>query len=237
VQPSLPLDPKRVYDILYGAYGPQHWWPGDTPLEIAVGAILTQNTAWHNVAIAIGNLRDAGLLSLDGLLTAPEKQVKAAIRPAGFHNVKYRRLCSLLRLLGEHGGLEALEAGPTGELRALLLMANGVGPETADSILLYAFGRPLFVVDRYTRRLMTRLGHVWAESANYDSLQSWFMEALGDDARVLNEYHALIVAHGKARCGALPRCAGCPLADTCTWLPGTLAPLAAGLQPPPAPGV
>jgi endonuclease-3 related protein len=224
VQPALPLNPQRVYDILYGAYGPQHWWPGDTPLEITVGAVLTQNTSWHNVAIAIGNLKDADLLSLDALLAAKEAQVKAAIRPAGFHNLKYRRLLALLRMLDAQGGLEALEDRPTGELRALLLTVNGIGPETADSILLYALGRPLFVVDRYTRRIMTRLGYAWTAFADYDGLQRWFMDALGDDARVLNEYHALIVAHGKTRCRVTPRCEGCPFTDACTHLPRTLSP-------------
>ncbi|MHB1319171.1 MAG: hypothetical protein ACYCYF_11185, partial [Anaerolineae bacterium] len=157
--------PRDIFERLLKAYGPQHWWPGDTPFEVTVGAVLTQNTAWHNVSIAIGNLKAAGLLNLDGLLSAPAEQVSQMIRPAGFYRVKTVRLLNLLEALKEHGGLNALQTLSTEETRGVLLAVNGVGPETADCILLYALGRPVFVVDSYTRRLMVRLGHAWANAA------------------------------------------------------------------------
>jgi len=210
-----PLNARQLYAQLYAGYGPQHWWPGETPFEITVGAVLTQNTAWQNVAIAIENLRSADLLNARALADAPEGQVKEAIRPAGFYNVKYTRLRNLLAAIEREGGLETMRTWPTEALRECLLAVNGVGPETADSILLYAFCRPVFVVDSYTRRLLTRLGHIWAQDVPYATVQQWFVDTIDPDASVYNEYHALIVAHGKARCRARPRCAGCPLSGSC----------------------
>jgi endonuclease-3 related protein len=222
---------------LLETYGPQHWWPGDTPLEVIVGAVLTQNTAWHNVSIAIGNLKSAELLNLDALLCAPADQVQEALRPSGFYRVKTVRLLNLLHALREHGGLEGLQSVPTREMRAILLAVNGIGPETADGILLYAFGRPTFVIDSYTRRLMMRLGHVWATTAPYDDLQRWFADALGADPSLYNEYHALIVQHGKTRCRVKPVCTDCPLLHACVRGVGTTDSITTRVQPPARDGV
>ena len=209
------MDANEILDTLLMAYGPQRWWPGDTPLEIMVGAVLTQNTAWRNVARAIANLKHDNLLSLDALLEARPDEVRAAIRPAGFQNVKYARLLALLRFVADTGGLESLTALPVAGLRPALLKVHGIGPETADSILLYALGRAVVVVDRYMRRLMQRLGHGWAAAAPYDEVQRWFVTGLPADADTYGELHALIVQHGKEHCRARPVCEGCPLHYRC----------------------
>lgn len=206
---------SQLYKTLIETYGPQDWWPGDSPLEIMVGAVLTQNTSWNNVAIAIANVRSRDLLTLDALLSATPEEVKAAIRPAGFHNVKYDRLTALLHFVTTGGGIDSLMRWPTETLGPALLEVRGVGPETADSILLYVFGRPAFVVDKYTRRLLTRLGHAWATAAPYKAVQEWFVDGLEPDATLYGEYHALIVQHGKAHCRARPFCPGCPLEGCC----------------------
>jgi len=207
---------RWVYERLYGRYGPQHWWPGETQLEIIIGAVLTQNTAWTNVARAIGNLKALGLLDLDRLLLASEEQVKEAIRPSGYYNLKYRRLMSVLRYLhAKDSDWTYFQKAPLEQLRRELLSIWGVGPETADSILLYAFGRPVFVVDAYTRRILTRLGRTWAASAPYAEVQRYFMVHLAEDVRLLNEYHALIVVHGKQTCRKKPLCVACCLATRC----------------------
>jgi len=206
----------QIFDLLRSAYGPQKWWPADTPFEVIVGAVLTQNTAWHNVAQAIGNLKREGLLQPGLLLHAERETVKALIGPAGYYNVKYDRLMNLLRFLNGQGrDLEAFRDLPLEELRSDLLRVNGVGPETADSILLYAFERPVFVVDAFTRRLFSRLGYGWMEKASYDEVQGFFMEALPRDTGLCNEFHALIVTHSKDACKKKPRCAGCCLFSLC----------------------
>jgi endonuclease-3 related protein len=207
---------SKVYDLLLAALGPQHWWPGDTPFEVIVGAVLTQNTAWHNVALAIANLKREGLLHPGLLLHAERERVKALIAPAGYYNVKYDRLMNLLRFLdGQGRDLERFRNLPLEQARADLLEVNGVGPETADSILLYAFERPVFVVDAYTRRLFSRLGYGWMEQASYDEVQGFFMEALPRDTVLYNEFHALIVIHSKDTCKKKPRCEGCCLSSLC----------------------
>ncbi len=206
----------EVHDLLLAAYGPQNWWPGDTPFEVIVGAVLTQNTAWRNVAQAIGNLKRENLLEPKALLHAEPDRVKALITPAGYYNVKYDRLMNLLRFLDGQGmDLEKLRRLPLDELRAGLLEVKGVGPETADSILLYAFQRPVFVVDAYTRRLFFRLGYEWMERASYDEVQRFFMEALPRDTSLYNESHALIVVHNKDTCKKKPLCEGCCLWSLC----------------------
>jgi endonuclease-3 related protein len=210
------LSPVEVFGLLLAAYGPQHWWPGDTPFEVMVGAILTHNTVWHNVAQAIGNLKREGLLQANSLLHARPERVKALITPAGYYNVKYDRLMGLLRYLASHGlDLEELRHLPLTQLRDELLAVKGVGPETADSILLYALGRPVFVVDAYTRRLFSRLGHDWMEEATYDEVQGFFLEALPRDTALYNEFHALIVVHCKDTCKKKPHCEGCCLLSLC----------------------
>ena len=209
-------DLSEVYGLLFAAHGPQNWWPGDTPFEVIVGAVLTQNTAWHNVALAVANLKREGLLHPGSLLDAERERVKARIAPAGYYNVKYDRLMNLLRFLDGQGmDLERFRNLPLEQVRADLLEVNGVGPETADSILLYAFERPVFVVDAYTRRLFSRLGYPWMERASYDQVQGFFMAALPRDTGLYNEYHALIVFHSKDTCKKKPRCAGCCLFSLC----------------------
>jgi endonuclease-3 related protein len=206
----------QIYDLLRTSYGPQHWWPGETPFEVMVGAVLTQNTAWQNVAQAIANLKREGLLEPGALLQAEPNTVKALLGPAGYYNVKYNRLMSLLRFLDRHGrDLEGLRSLRLDELRVELLEVNGVGPETADSILLYALGLPVFVVDAYTRRLFSRLGYEWMEKASYDQVQRFFIEALHQDTAFYNEFHALIVVHSKGTCRKKPVCAGCCLLSLC----------------------
>jgi endonuclease-3 related protein len=203
----------QMFERLFSHFGPQHWWPGETPLEVAVGAVLTQNTNWANVAKAIANLKAAGALSLKQMLALAPADLAQLIRPAGYYNLKEKRLRNLLDFLAldSQGGLAALAARPLAQARAELLGVKGVGPETADSILLYACGQPTFVVDAYTFRALGRHGLVPA-SADYHGLRALFMASLPHEARLFNEFHALLVTLGKEHCkkGA-PRCQGCPL--------------------------
>jgi endonuclease-3 related protein len=212
---TVPLNAHDLYQRLLAAYGPQDWWPAETPLEVVVGAVLTQNTAWRNVALAIEQLRARRLLELEALLAAPEGELKDAIRSSGFYNIKYERLRHVLAFLRERGGIAGAAALPGEPLRAELLAVPGVGPETADSILLYALDKPFFVVDSYTRRLLARLGHAWAERAPYAQVQGWFTGQMPPDTARYNEYHALIVQHCKEHCLKKPACPGCPLAERC----------------------
>jgi endonuclease-3 related protein len=201
-----------VYRLLFARWGPQYWWPGRTRLEIIVGAILTQNTAWANVEKAIRRLRKARALNIRRLHAADLKTLADWIRPAGYFNVKARRLRSFTQMMFDRfgGNLRRLFALETPALREVLLGVNGIGPETADSILLYAAGRPVFVVDAYTRRFMMRHGWIGAE-ATYDDIARFFTERISRDAVLYNEYHALIVALGKNLCRPKPRCEECPL--------------------------
>ena len=201
---------------MYTAYGPQRWWPGETALEIIVGAILTQSAAWTNVEKALSNLTAAGVLSPEGLRTLAEDQLAALIRPSGYFNAKASKLKAFVALLDERygGDLDRMLGSPVDELRAALLTTHGIGPETADSILLYAVGRPVFVIDAYTRRTFSRLG-LRPESDSYHGWQRLFMTVLPSDASLFNEYHALIVRHGKEVCRKRPLCARCPLAEVC----------------------
>lgn len=204
----------EVFRRLLERFGPQHWWPGDSPLEVMVGAVLTQNTAWPNVEKAIGKLKEDGLLSLSGLLSIPEEALAGLIRPCGYFKVKARRLKNLLTVGAQRGrgDLKEFLSLPTEELRETLLAVSGIGPETADSILLYAAGRPVFVVDAYTRRVLSR--HGWIRpKASYEEIQALFMERLPRDPSLYNEYHALFVALGKAHCRPSPSCQDCPLED------------------------
>ena len=203
---------SRFYDDLLAHFGSQHWWPGETPLEIAVGAILTQNTNWSNVEKAIARLRGAGALDWAVLRDLPEGRLADLIRPAGYYNVKSRRLKHFVEWLWTHhgGDLDALRRRPLGELRADLLAIHGIGPETADSILLYALGFPTFVVDAYTRRLLGRHGLLPGDG-DYEAVKSLFETHIPPDVAVYNEYHALIVATAKAHCRTRARCEGCPL--------------------------
>jgi len=189
-----------LYQRLYDAYGPQHWWPAETPFEVMVGAVLTQNTAWTNVEKAISNLQKADKMKLELMKKLTERRLARLIRPAGYFNVKARRLKNLCCWLSKQGGIEELSSWPSEELRTALLEVNGIGPETADDILLYAFERPVFVIDTYTRRLMKRLGLIEEEEKKYEVLRALFERALDPEPYLFNEYHALIVRHSKEKC-------------------------------------
>ncbi|MFZ5586993.1 MAG: endonuclease III domain-containing protein [Thermodesulfobacteriota bacterium] len=204
---------RELYRRLLDAFGPQGWWPGETPLEVLVGAVLTQNTNWGNVERAIMNLKAAGVLDFLALRGLPRPELAGLIRPAGYYNLKADRLGNLLDLLYRRFGADwrAVFALPLPEARALLLAAKGVGPETADSILLYAGGLPSFVIDAYTFRALTR--HGLGQGLDYHKLRALFMASLPVDSALYNEYHALLVRLGKERCKkGQPLCAGCPAA-------------------------
>jgi endonuclease-3 related protein len=203
---------KKIYVALLKSFGPQHWWPGDTPFEIMVGAVLTQNTNWGNVEKAIAQLKREGLLSLEAMRDVPVEKLAKAIRPAGYFNVKARRLKNLVYfIVHQYGGdLKKMKGEPSDVLRRQLLSVNGVGPETADSILLYALDKPVFVVDAYTRRFLRRHNLI-EEKADYHDIQRLFTDVLPADALVFNEYHALIVRLGKDVCRPSARCEVCPL--------------------------
>lgn len=211
---------RTVHDRLLAAFGPQHWWPGDTPFEVMVGAVLTQNTAWSNVERAIASLKAARALSCAAILARPQAEVAELIRPAGFFNVKARRLQALCDFLRDRDVADAPQelarAAPLPRLRQALLEVHGVGEETADSILLYALGLPSFVVDAYTRRIFARLG-LLAGGEPYAHIQARFHAHLPADVALYNEYHALIVALGKAHCRPRPRCGQCPLGPICPY--------------------
>jgi len=206
-----------IYQLLLSRFGPQGWWPGRTKTEIIIGAILTQNTNWQNVEKAIVNLKKAGLLNFTALDEASERTVAVCIRPAGYFNVKARRLKNFVRFFIKdmRSSWKALRVMPLNELRQKLLSVNGVGPETADSILLYALDRPVFVVDAYTKRIFSRYGLIDG-SADYGQIQRLFMDHLPADVKLFNEYHALLVRLAKEYCRSNPRCAGCPLQKTCS---------------------
>jgi endonuclease-3 related protein len=204
---------RETYSILYRRFGPQHWWPGDTPFEITVGAILTQNTNWGNVERAIANLKMARVLSPRKLYALPEKKLAGLIRPSGYFNVKAKRLRAFLSLLcGKYrGSLKRLFRLPLAELRAELLSVNGIGEETADSIILYAAEKPTFVVDAYTRRILSRHG-LCRPKAGYAEVKEVFESQLEPDVEIFNEYHALLVRLGKELCRSRnPLCVQCPL--------------------------
>lgn len=202
----------EICDRLLAAYGPQHWWPGETPFEVMVGAILTQNTNWTNVEKAIANLRSAGVLEPRRMRKLPPARLAALIRPAGYFNVKERRLRAFLDWFETRHDcdLAAVRALGLGTAREELLAVKGIGPETADSILLYALEQPTFVIDAYTYRILRR-HHLVGEETTYDEMKSLFEDNLPRDLRLYNEFHALLVHAGKESCRPTARCAGCPL--------------------------
>lgn len=204
----------EAYEKLFAAYGPQNWWPGETKFEILVGTVLVQNTAWRNVEKAIANLRDGGVLSPKKLHALPIVELSELIRPAGYYQVKAKRLRNLLELVVEQydGDLDAMFSGPQDVLREELLAVNGIGPETADAILLYVGEKPAFVVDTYAHRVLAR--HGWVEyEADYHAIQDQFVRELPAEPRLYNEYHALLVKVGKEHCKTAPQCDGCPLQE------------------------
>jgi endonuclease-3 related protein len=208
---------QEVYEALHAHFGPQHWWPGRTRWEVIVGAILTQNTSWANVERCLRRLRKEGALALPALRRMTRPALAARLRPVGYFNIKARRLKAFVDMMYNRfdGRVRRLFALDTPRLREVLLEVNGVGPETADSIVLYAGKRPVFVVDAYTRRFLVR--HGWLRpAAGYDEVAEFFTTRLPRDEKLFNEYHALIVALGKYLCRPKPRCEACPLRR---WLP------------------
>ena len=215
---SISLKPGRspvifnTYNLLHKIYGPQDWWPASTPFEVVVGAILTQNTSWSNVEKAIKGLKNKNLLSPVKLQKAPLKAIAAAIKPCGYYNIKTKRLKSFTEFLGGKykNRLENMKRVKLETLRAELLSINGIGPETCDSIMLYALNKPVFVVDAYTRRIVECLG-LADKKDDYDSVGLIFTGSLPRDYKLFNEYHALIVRHAKEVCRKKPECARCVL--------------------------
>jgi len=203
---------NEIYQMLFDCFGPQHWWPGQTQFEIITGAILTQNTNWANVEKAIANLKSANCLTPEKLHLLDVSQLAEYIRPAGYYNIKTKRLKNFINWLFENydGRLTNLETVDTDQLRAELLAINGIGFETADSILLYALARPVFVVDAYSARIAFR-HQLIAPDANYEQLRELFQSNLPEDTQLFNEYHALLVKVGKEFCRPKARCPGCPL--------------------------
>jgi len=211
---------KKLYSLLLKAYGKQNWWPAETPFEVCVGAILTQNTAWKNVERAIGNLKRENLLSPEAIAKLDIARLKELIKPAGFYNQKAERLKLFSKFIIESGGLEKLKRVPKEELRKMLLKLKGIGNETADSILLYAFEKPSFVVDAYTKRLLFRLGITEKEDESYMKVKTLFEKEIlpiKRNVHIYNEFHALIVEHSKVHCRKKPNCKGCPLAHLCRF--------------------
>jgi len=211
----------KVHDALLAHYGPQHWWPAHTAFEVMVGAVLTQNTAWTNVEKAIANLYAAQAMDAEVILHAPQRRVASWLRPAGYFNVKAKRLRNFCAWYVERGGEKKLRRLNTAAMRHELLSINGIGPETADDILLYAFHRPVFVIDAYTRRLLSRL-QLAAGDESYDDLRTHIEEHLKHASNgrrelvpLFNEYHALIVRHAKDVCKPRPRCGICCLSKRC----------------------
>lgn len=201
-----------IYHSLFERFGPQHWWPGETPFEMIIGAVLTQNTSWTNVEKAISSLKASGHFSPDKLFKLPAETLAGLIRSSGYFNIKAKRLKNFLSFLFEEyeGNIDKLLREDCSTLRHKLLKVNGLGPETVDSILLYAAGYPVFVVDAYTRRIFSRHGFEIMEDG-YHNIQSLFMENLRKDPVLFNEYHALIVRVGKELCKKKPLCNLCPL--------------------------
>lgn len=202
----------EIYHKLYHAFGPQHWWPGDSPFEIAVGAILTQNTNWANVEKAIENLKTKMVLNSKSIHKMKTERLASLIRPAGYFNIKAGRLKSFIKFLMNdyHGSMKRMRNEEMQTLRTKLLNVHGIGPETADSILLYALDKPVFVTDAYTKRALSR-HNIVKHDDSYDHVQNLFHSTLKKDTVLFNEYHALFVKLGKTNCRKKPLCQGCPL--------------------------
>lgn len=202
----------KIFNILLGSFGKRNWWPGETPLEIIVGAILTQNTSWKNVEKAIENMKKEGVLNVAKLYEIDTEQLSEIIRPSGFFNIKSKRLKNIINVIyNEYDAtIENMESIKTYTLRNLLLSINGIGPETADSILLYALNKPAFVVDAYTKRFLKN-HNLYNGDGDYHEIQKFFMDNLQSDVCLFNEFHALIVCLCQIYCRKVPICSGCPL--------------------------
>ncbi len=203
---------QNIYKLLHDRFGHQHWWPGDSPLEICVGAILTQNTNWRNVEKAIANLQNADVMQIASLCRIPPEELAELVRPAGYFNVKTKRLKHfVMHVEASHGDdVEAFLDRPADILRCDLLSINGIGPETADSIILYAAGLPSFVIDSYTMRVLSRHGMI-GDDDDYHTVKELFESSLACDVAMWNDFHAQFVAVGKEFCRPKPKCDGCPL--------------------------
>jgi endonuclease-3 related protein len=221
---------RRMHNSLEKAFGPQHWWPAETAFEVILGAYLTQNTAWKAVEVSLANLRNADALTIEGIRKTSVERLQALIRPSGFQTRKAPALKAFVTMLDtEFGGsLERVAAGPTAAVRNRLLALPGVGPETADAILLYALRHPVPVADEYLRRIATRHNLIAPEPAKnrkgYESLIQLTRNAFSQDplekqAGLFSDFHALTVAVGKAHCGKTPNCENCPLADDLRYIP------------------
>jgi len=213
---KMAVSPKSVYRRLLRARGPAGWWPGESAFEVCIGAILVQNTAWPNADRALRALKERGLLSYEGLRGMSAEGIAPIIRSSGTFNVKARRLAAFVEFLGRRyqGRVEEMAREEPSELRRRLLAVPGIGRETADCIVLYAAGHPLFVVDGYTRRVFSRLGLIRGDES-YDDVQRFFMRRLPAEASLFNDYHAQIVGLAQQSCRARPQCAECPLDDLC----------------------
>jgi endonuclease-3 related protein len=203
-----------VYEKLHATYGPQHWWPADSPFEVMVGAILAQNTNWQNVEKAIASLKEKGMLNCESIATSNLVQLGNIIRSSGSYMQKARYLQQFSLFYFNHGKRKGLMKWPLSSLRSRLLEVHGIGPETADSILLYGLDKTTFVVDAYTKRLFIRLDH-FNHKLGYDTIQHYFQQRLPESLPLFQEFHALIVEHAKRYCKTKPQCGSCPLADCC----------------------
>ncbi len=210
------VTPLQIYQKLQSHYGCRDWWPAETPFEVVIGAILTQNTNWNNVETAITNLRRAKALTLVAIMQLPREELESLIRPSGFFRQKAERLQLFCHYIQQHyrGSLDNFLAREMNLVRDELLTLKGIGPETADSILLYAGHHPSFVIDNYTMRLFKRLG-ILAGTEKYQQVRTLFMAELPADVQLYNEYHALIVNHCKEFCRKRPLCNNCPCTDIC----------------------
>ncbi len=208
---------QEIYSTLFGSYGPQDWWPGETPFEVMIGAILTQQTSWKNVEIAIQNLKDRNLLDVVSLCEISNDELEKEIRKTGFYKQKSRAVKNLVHFLMEEyeGNLDEMCSENGQELRAKLLSVKGIGHETADSVLLYACNKPFFVVDAYTKRALRRLELI--DTDNYEEIRNFFESSLPKDTKLYNEFHALWVELGKRHCKTKPLCEPCPLNDLCPY--------------------
>jgi len=204
----------KIYSKLCQAYGPRHWWPGETPFEVMAGAILTQNTSWRNVEKAIQKLKGEGVLNPQRIHHLKKSQLAPLIKSSGYYRIKTDRLKSFVDFFFEEydGKVKKMGREKLGALREKLLRVKGIGPETADSILLYGLRKPIFVVDAYTKRILLRHGLI-PEKVSYEEVQKLFMDHLPSDEKLFNEYHALLVHLGKTVCKKMPRCELCPIKD------------------------
>ncbi len=208
----------QIYERLYSYFGPQHWWPAETRFEVIIGAILTQSTAWSSVEKAIANIKEAGVLDPPSLRRIPLSELARLVYPSGYYNAKARKIKAFVEHLGKHHAddLDALFSRELPALRNELLSIHGIGEETADSIILYAAYMPVFVIDAYTRRIVSRLG-LAPDEDSYGAYQQMFSRALPSDPKLFNEYHALLVAHGKNVCRKVPLCDRCCLNSMCSY--------------------